>query len=56
MFLIAATSLVPTLRARAAEAEQLRRLPDGNVAELRAAGLFKVLQPSSLSDLAEVSA
>jgi 3-hydroxy-9,10-secoandrosta-1,3,5(10)-triene-9,17-dione monooxygenase len=40
-----ATSLVPTLRARAAEAEQLRRLPDANVAELRAAGLFKVLQP-----------
>ena len=40
-----AASLVPTLRARAAEAEQLRRLPDANVAELRAAGLFKVLQP-----------
>jgi 3-hydroxy-9,10-secoandrosta-1,3,5(10)-triene-9,17-dione monooxygenase len=40
-----ATSLVPTLRARAAEAEQFRRLPDANVAELRAAGLFKVLQP-----------
>jgi len=40
-----ATSLVPTLRAREAEAEQLRRLPDANVAELRAAGLFKVLQP-----------
>jgi 3-hydroxy-9,10-secoandrosta-1,3,5(10)-triene-9,17-dione monooxygenase len=39
-----AASLVPTLRARAAEAEQLRRLPDANVAELRAAGLFKVLQ------------
>ena len=40
-----AASLVPTLRARAAEAEQFRRLPDANVAELRAAGLFKVLQP-----------
>ncbi|HEY1300779.1 MAG TPA: acyl-CoA dehydrogenase family protein [Stellaceae bacterium] len=40
-----AASLVPTLRARAAEAEQLRRLPDANVAELRAAGLLKVLQP-----------
>src|SRR5262249_60735810 len=40
-----ATSLVPTLRARAAEAEQLRPLPDANVAKLRAAGLFKVLQP-----------
>ena len=40
-----AASLVPTLRARAAEAEQFRRLPDANVAELRAVGLFKVLQP-----------
>jgi 3-hydroxy-9,10-secoandrosta-1,3,5(10)-triene-9,17-dione monooxygenase len=40
-----AASLVPTLRAREAEAEQFRRLPDANVAELRAAGLFKVLQP-----------
>jgi 3-hydroxy-9,10-secoandrosta-1,3,5(10)-triene-9,17-dione monooxygenase len=40
-----AASLVPTLQARAAEAEQFRRLPDANVAELRAAGLFKVLQP-----------
>jgi len=40
-----ATCLVPTLRARAAEAEQLRRLPDANVAELRAADFFKVLQP-----------
>ena len=40
-----AASVVPTLRSRAAEAEQLRRLPDANVAELRSAGLFKVLQP-----------
>ena len=40
-----AASLVPTPLARAAEAEQFRRLPDANVAELRAAGLFKVLQP-----------
>jgi 3-hydroxy-9,10-secoandrosta-1,3,5(10)-triene-9,17-dione monooxygenase len=40
-----ATCLVPTLRDRVAEAEQLRRLPDATVAELRAAGLFKVLQP-----------
>jgi 3-hydroxy-9,10-secoandrosta-1,3,5(10)-triene-9,17-dione monooxygenase len=39
-----ATCLVSTLRARVAEAEQLRRLPDANVAELRAAGLFKLLQ------------
>jgi len=40
-----ATSLVPELRARAVEAEKLRRLPDANVAALRQAGLLKVLQP-----------
>jgi 3-hydroxy-9,10-secoandrosta-1,3,5(10)-triene-9,17-dione monooxygenase len=40
-----AASLVPTLRKRAAEAEQLRRLPDENVAALQDAGLFKILQP-----------
>ncbi|HUZ75329.1 MAG TPA: acyl-CoA dehydrogenase family protein [Stellaceae bacterium] len=40
-----AESLVPALRARAAEAERLRRVPDANIAALRGAGLFKVLQP-----------
>src|SRR5215469_12846318 len=40
-----ATGLIPTLRARAEEAERLRRLPSENVAALRAAGLFKILQP-----------
>ena len=39
-----AASLVPSLRARAAEAERLRRLPDANVAAAREAGLLKVLQ------------
>lgn len=39
-----AASLVETLRTRAAEAEQIRRVPDANVAALRGAGLFKVLQ------------
>ncbi len=39
-----ATELIPALRARAAETEQLRRLPKENVAALKAAGLFKVLQ------------
>jgi len=40
-----AERLTPELRSRAAGAEALRRLPDENVAALRAAGLFKVLQP-----------
>jgi 3-hydroxy-9,10-secoandrosta-1,3,5(10)-triene-9,17-dione monooxygenase len=39
-----ATALIPELSQRAAEAEQLRRLPDANVAALKRAGLFKILQ------------
>jgi 3-hydroxy-9,10-secoandrosta-1,3,5(10)-triene-9,17-dione monooxygenase len=39
-----AARLVPELAARAAEAERLRRVPDANVAALREASLFKVLQ------------
>jgi 3-hydroxy-9,10-secoandrosta-1,3,5(10)-triene-9,17-dione monooxygenase len=39
-----ATALIPELRARATEAERLRRLPDENVAALKRAGLFKILQ------------
>ncbi|MGH7034539.1 MAG: acyl-CoA dehydrogenase family protein [Stellaceae bacterium] len=39
-----AASLVPSLSARAAEAEQLRRLPDANVRALQEAGLLKILQ------------
>jgi len=39
-----ALALIPELRARAAEAERLRRLPDENVAALKAAGLLKILQ------------
>jgi 3-hydroxy-9,10-secoandrosta-1,3,5(10)-triene-9,17-dione monooxygenase len=40
-----AAALVPGLRERTAEADQLRRMPDANVAALKQAGLFKVLQP-----------
>ena len=40
-----ALALVPQLRARAAETETLRRVPDASLAELHAAGLFRVLQP-----------
>lgn len=39
-----AVALIPDLSQRAAEAEQLRRLPDANVAALKRAGLFKILQ------------
>jgi 3-hydroxy-9,10-secoandrosta-1,3,5(10)-triene-9,17-dione monooxygenase len=39
-----ATQLVPLLRARALEAERLRRMPDSNVQALKEAGLFKTLQ------------
>ena len=40
-----ATQLVPILRARAAEAETLRRLPDESIQDLRRAGLFKLMLP-----------
>ena len=42
----AARGLAPTLRSRWADAEQLRRLPDANVAEMNGAGLYKILQPA----------
>lgn len=41
----AARALAPVLRERAAETDNLRRLPDQNVADMKAAGLFRVLQP-----------
>ena len=41
----AARALAPTLRDRAADTENLRRLPDETVADLKAAGLFRALQP-----------
>jgi 3-hydroxy-9,10-secoandrosta-1,3,5(10)-triene-9,17-dione monooxygenase len=44
--LIARTrALIPVLAARAPKAEQERRLPAETIADLRAAGLFRVLQP-----------
>ena len=42
----AARTLAPTLRDRAAETDALRRLPEENVADMRAAGLFRVIQPA----------
>ena len=40
-----ALALIPTLEARAAETEGLRRLPDATVADLHAAGLFRLFRP-----------
>jgi alkylation response protein AidB-like acyl-CoA dehydrogenase len=37
--------MVPTLRERASETERQRRVPAQSIAELTAAGLFRVLQP-----------
>ena len=38
-------ALLPTLRARALDAEQLRRLPDQTFNAFQEAGLFRCLQP-----------
>ena len=40
-----ALALLPHLRERAAETETLRRIPDATIADLHAAGLFRMLQP-----------
>lgn len=40
-----AEALVPTLAARARETEELRRIPDETIRELKQSGLFRVLQP-----------
>ena len=37
--------MVPVLRARAAEAERIRRIPEQTIADLRAAGLWRILRP-----------
>lgn len=41
-----ARDLVPRLRERAAATERLRRLPDDTIADLHAAGLFRLFQPA----------
>jgi 3-hydroxy-9,10-secoandrosta-1,3,5(10)-triene-9,17-dione monooxygenase len=38
-------AMIPALRARAPQGERDRRLPKETIAEMQAAGLFKVLQP-----------
>ena len=40
-----AAGLVPILRERASKTEQLRRIPDETIADLHAAGLWRILRP-----------
>ncbi len=40
-----ATALIPVLRQRASRTEDLRRIPEDTLADLHAAGLFRMLQP-----------
>ena len=44
-----AAALVPTLEARAQETNALRRMPDATMADLKAAGVFRVQQPARCS-------
>jgi 3-hydroxy-9,10-secoandrosta-1,3,5(10)-triene-9,17-dione monooxygenase len=44
-YLARVRALLPALRERAADAEQLRRLPDETVKDFQEAGLFRCLQP-----------
>ena len=41
-----AEGLIPVLRERAPQAEELRRLPDETIADLHSSGLFRMLQPA----------
>jgi GTP cyclohydrolase II len=41
-------ALVPRLRERAAEAEEIRRIPEATMAELKAAGVFQMLAPKTV--------
>lgn len=41
-----ARALKPTLAARAPQADELRRVPDETIADFRAAGFFRMLQPA----------
>jgi 3-hydroxy-9,10-secoandrosta-1,3,5(10)-triene-9,17-dione monooxygenase len=40
-----ARAMIPALRQRAPQGDRERRLPKDTIAEMQAAGLFKVLQP-----------
>jgi GTP cyclohydrolase II len=41
-------ALIPRLRERAGETEELRRIPDATITELKAAGVFQMLAPKAV--------
>jgi 3-hydroxy-9,10-secoandrosta-1,3,5(10)-triene-9,17-dione monooxygenase len=47
----AVSELLPTLRDRAQEAEDLRRIPDETIKSLQATGFFRLLQPARFGGL-----
>lgn len=47
----AVTDLLPTLRERAQETEDLRRIPDDTIKSLQATGVFRMLQPARYDGL-----
>ncbi|MFD8013382.1 3-hydroxy-9,10-secoandrosta-1,3,5(10)-triene-9,17-dione monooxygenase oxygenase subunit [Streptomyces sp. NPDC058955] len=50
--LTAVRALAPALRARADEAEELRRVPDASIEELQRTGFFRLLRPRAHGGLA----
>ncbi|MEY2191164.1 acyl-CoA dehydrogenase family protein [Neobacillus sp. BF23-41] len=46
-----ASSLVPKLRERAKETEEIRRIPETSIMELKEAGMFKLLRPKRYGGL-----
>ena len=44
-FIDAARAMIPVLRARAAETERARRIPDRTIQDLHDAGLWRILRP-----------
>jgi len=46
-----ARAMIPTMRARAAEADRLRRIPDETDREFRDAGFYRLLQPAMFGGL-----
>ena len=49
--LLRATDMVPALKSRAAHTEELRRIPDETVQDLRAAGLNRIEVPNRFGGL-----
>ena len=49
-----AKSLVPKLKERAKETEEIRRIPEATINELKEAGLFKLLRPQFMAAIKQV--